>query len=85
MSSKNLKAGGIRKRSLDSNGKSQRVMHHPDLLPDLARDEVCIASNLIIDPTGKIQFCSLLDAKRFDAKSIALTKRLEDLLPKHKS
>jgi peroxiredoxin len=33
----------------------------PEVLPDLERDEVMIASNLIIDPEGKIQFFSLLD------------------------
>jgi peroxiredoxin len=69
----------------DAEGKVSASYAPPDLLPDLARDEVCIASNLIIDSEGKIQFFSLLDTKTFDAKLIALTKRLEELLLKRKS
>ncbi len=67
---------------MDTNGKVSASYAPPDLLPDLARDEVSIASNLIIDPKGKIQFFSLLDSRNFDAKLIALTKRLKELLPK---
>ena len=69
----------------DSNGKISASYAPPDVLPDLARDEICIASNLIIDPAGEIQFFSLLDSKNFDAKLIALTKRLEELLLKNAS
>lgn len=65
---------------LDTDGKVSVSYAPPDVLPELSRDEVCIASNLIIDPKGKIQFFSLLDTKGFDAKLIALTKRLEELL-----
>lgn len=64
---------------LDTDGAVSASYAPPDLLPELARDEVCIASNLIIDLDGKIQFFSLLDTKSFDAKLIALTKRLEEL------
>lgn len=67
---------------MDTDGKVSASYAPPDLLPDLARDEVSIASNLIIDPQGKIQFFSLLDSRNFDAKLIALTKQLEELLPK---
>ncbi len=70
---------------LDSDGKVSASYAPPDVLPDLARDGVSIASNLIIDPEGKIQFFSLLDTKSFDAKLIALTKRLEELIAKTKS
>ena len=67
---------------MDTDGKVAASYAPPDLLPDLARDEVSIASNLIIDPKGKIQFFSLLDTRSFDAKLIDLTKRLKELLPK---
>ena len=39
-----------------------------------------IGSNLIIDREGRIRFNSLLDTTNFDAKLIALTARLEELL-----
>lgn len=51
-----------------------------DILPDLPRDQVPIASNMIIDREGRIQFYSLLDSANFDARLIALTARLEELL-----
>lgn len=51
-----------------------------NVLPDLARDEVVIASNLIIDRQGKIQFFSVLDTTNFDAKLIALQSRLDQVL-----
>jgi alkyl hydroperoxide reductase subunit AhpC len=70
---------------LDTDGKVSASYAPADVLPDLARDEVCVASNLIIDPDGKIQFFSLLDSKAFDAKLIALTKRLEALFLERKS
>ena len=53
----------------------------PDgVLPDLARDEVMLASNLVIDKEGKIQFMSLLDSKNFDAELVQLKKRLDEIL-----
>ena len=67
---------------MDTDGKVAASYAPPDLLPDLARDEVSIASNLIIDPKGKIQFFSLLDTRSFDAKLVALTTRLKELLAK---
>jgi peroxiredoxin len=48
--------------------------------PALARDEVPIASNLIIDREGKIRFYSLLNTESFDAKLTALRKKLDELL-----
>ncbi len=51
------------------------------MLPELPRDQVPIASNLIIDDEGKIRFYSLLDTTSFDAKLVTLRGRLEELLP----
>src|SRR5437867_2294280 len=48
--------------------------------PDLPRDQVPIASNLVLDRSGKIRFFSLLDTANFDAKLLALTVRLDALL-----
>ncbi len=65
---------------LDLNGEVAAKYAPSDILPDLPRHEVPIASNLVIDKQGKIQFYSLLDSKNFDAKLIELTKHLEDLM-----
>lgn len=65
---------------LDSDGQVAATYAPPDVLPDLPRHEVPVASNLIIDKQGKIQFYTLLDSRNFDAKLIALTKRLEELM-----
>jgi len=65
---------------MDSDGKVSASYAPPDILPDLARDEIPIASNLIIDREGKIQFFTLLDSRKFDAKLVALTKHLEELI-----
>jgi hypothetical protein len=54
------------------------------VLPDLPPDQVPIASNLIVDKNGKIQFYSLLDSRNSDAKLIALKKRLAGLLAEEK-
>jgi len=51
-----------------------------DVLPDLPRDEVVIASNLIIDEEGIIRFMSLLDTRTFDAKLVALKRVLDEML-----
>lgn len=67
---------------LDSDGAATARFAPTDVLPDLPRDEVPIASNLIIDREGKIQFYTLLDSKNFDAKLIALTAKLKQLLEK---
>ena len=52
------------------------------VLPELPRNQVPIASNLIIDSSGGIVFYSLLDSVNFDAKLVALKARLEELLAK---
>lgn len=61
-------------------GKVAASYAHPDLLPDLPRDETVIAANLLIDREGTIRFYSLLDTRAFDAKLVELTKVLEGLL-----
>lgn len=65
---------------LDLDGQVATKYAPADILPDLPRHEVPIASNLIIDKQGTIQFYSLLDSKNFDAKLIELTQRLEQLM-----
>lgn len=65
---------------LDLDGKVSESYAPEGVLPDLPRNQIPIASNLIIDREGKIQFYSLLDSRNFDAKLIGLTARLEELL-----
>ncbi|MCM8569524.1 peroxiredoxin family protein [Gramella jeungdoensis] len=65
---------------LDPEGKVAASFAPKDVLPDLSRDEVMLASNLIIDQEGRIQFISLLDSKNFDAELVELKKRLNELL-----
>jgi hypothetical protein len=65
---------------LDLDGSVAESYAPEDVLPDLPRNQIPIASNLIIDREGKIQFYSLLDSRNFDAKLVALTARLEELL-----
>jgi peroxiredoxin len=65
---------------LDSDGEVSASFAPAGVLPDLPRDQVPIASNLIIDPEGEIQFYSLLDSANFDAKLIQLKARLDELL-----
>ena len=53
----------------------------PTIAPDLKREEVMIASFMIIDPEGKIRFLSLNeDMAKFDAKLTTLRARLDQLL-----
>lgn len=66
---------------LDADGSVARIYAPPpDVLPDLARDEVMIASNLVIDRAGRIRFFSVLDTRRFDAKLAALRAVLDQVL-----
>jgi len=65
---------------LDLDGSVAASYCPPEVTPDLARDEVMIASNLLIDREGKIQFFSLLDSEGFDAKLTELKARLNELL-----
>jgi len=65
---------------LDSQGKVSASYAPKEAQPDLPREQVPIASNLIIDQEGKIRFYSLLDTTSFDAKLVALTAQLDELL-----
>ncbi|MGK7390720.1 MAG: TlpA family protein disulfide reductase [Candidatus Cyclobacteriaceae bacterium M2_1C_046] len=65
---------------LDHDGAVAASFAPEGVLPDLARDEVMLASNILIDPEGKIRFLSLLDSKNFDAKLVELRARLDELL-----
>jgi peroxiredoxin len=65
---------------LDTDGAVSASYAPAGVLPDLPRDQIPIASNLIIDREGKIQFYSLLDSRNFDAKLVELTARLDELL-----
>ena len=65
---------------LDSDGKAAESSAPAGVLPDLPRNQVPIASNLIIDREGRIRFYSLLDSANFDARLIALRARLDRLL-----
>ncbi|MBZ9728254.1 peroxiredoxin family protein [Salegentibacter sp. JZCK2] len=65
---------------LDPEGEVAASFAPKDVLPDLSRDEVMLASNIIIDEEGKIQFMSLLDTRNFDAELVELKKRLNEIL-----
>ena len=65
---------------LDDDGAVAASYAPEEVLPELARDEVALASNILIDPQGNIQFFSLLDTQNFDAELIALKTRLNELL-----
>ena len=64
----------------DADGEVATRYAPPDAQPDLDRDQVPIASNMLIDREGKIAFWTLLDTRNFDAKLVALTKKLDDML-----
>jgi peroxiredoxin len=65
---------------LDKSGSVATAYAPAGVLPDLARDEVPLASNLIIDKEGKIRFYSLLNTTSFDAKLIKLKEKLDELI-----
>ncbi len=65
---------------LDQDGVVTEEFAPTDVLADLPRNQVPIASNLIIDRSGAIRFFSLLDSAHFDAKLVALRARLDELL-----
>lgn len=66
---------------LDPEGAVARSFAPPAAIqPDLARDEVMIAANLLIDREGRIRFFSLLDSAQFDARLVGLRARLDALL-----
>jgi len=64
---------------LDSDGKIATSYAPQNVQPDLARHEVPIASNLIIDKEGNIRFYSLLNTTAFDAKLLKLREKLNEL------
>jgi len=66
--------------ALDVDGAVSTSYAPEGVLPDLPRDQIPIASNLIIDREGNIQFYTLLDSRNFDAKLVALQARLDALL-----
>lgn len=65
---------------LDENGEVSAKYAPEGVQPDLARHEVPLASNLIIDKEGKIKFYSLLNTTSFDAKLTRLKEKLNSLL-----
>ncbi len=65
---------------LDTDGEVAKRYAPEGVVPDLPRDQVPIAGNLIIDREGTIRFYSLLDSRNFDAKLVELTAKLEQLL-----
>ena len=65
---------------LDTDGTVAGSFAPHDVLPELARDEIMLASNIIIDQQGQIQFMSLLDTKNFDSKLIHVKQKLDELL-----
>lgn len=65
---------------LDTDGEVATYYAPPGVLPDLPRNQVPIASNLIIDPDGKIRFFTLLDSVNFDARLGALSACLDKIL-----
>lgn len=65
---------------LDRDGTATARYAPDGVQPDLARAEVPIASNLIIDPEGVIRFYTLLDTTDFDAELQELRAVLDELL-----
>lgn len=65
---------------LDEDGAISTKYAPEGVQPDLARHEVPLASNLIIDTEGKIRFYSLLNTTTFDAKLTRLKEKLDSLL-----
>ena len=83
-------AGWVKRHKLscpilfDEKGEvAARYAPPPDFAPDLKRQEVMIASFMVIDPEGTIRFLSLNeDVANFDARLIKLRAALDRLLPK---
>ena len=65
---------------LDGDGVVSASYAPEGVQPDLPRDQVPIAGNLIIDKAGMIQFYSLLDSMNFDARLVGLKTKLDALL-----
>ncbi len=69
---------------LDEDGAISTKYAPEGVLPDLPRDEVPLASNLIIDKEGNIRFYSLLNTTNFDAKLTKIKQKLDELLSAEK-
>jgi len=65
---------------LDVDGAVSASYAPEGVQPDLARHEVPLASNLILDKEGNIRFYSLLNSVSFDAKLTKLKQKLDELL-----
>jgi peroxiredoxin len=65
---------------LDADGAVSASYAPEGIQPALARHEVPIAANLIIDGDGIIRFYSLLNTSAFDANLSQLQQRLDELL-----
>lgn len=65
---------------LDTDGRVAASFAPKDILPELARDEIMLASNIVIDKEGKIRYMSLLDTKNFDAELNHVKKLLNGML-----
>lgn len=65
---------------LDLDGAVAASFAPEGVLPELSRDEVMLASNLLIDPEGNIRFMSLLDSRNFDAELLDLKQVLNKCL-----
>ncbi len=65
---------------LDADGKVSASYAPEGVQPSLQRDEVPLASNLIIDKEGRIGFYSLLNTASFDAKLTNLKQKLDELM-----
>jgi len=65
---------------LDLDGTVAGSFAPDDVLPDLSRDEVMLASNIVIDPDGQIIFMSLLDTKNFDTELVEIKQLLDEVL-----
>ncbi len=65
---------------LDENGAVASLFAPKDVLPELARDEIMLASNILVDPAGNIRYMSLLDTRNFDSRLIEINSLLDELL-----
>lgn len=65
---------------LDTDGSVAASFAPEDVLPELARDEVMLASNILVDQEGEIQYFSLLNTAEFDAQLTELKSILYEIL-----
>ena len=65
---------------LDEDGVVSAAYAPEGVQPALARYEVPIASNLILDKEGKVKFYSLLNTTNFDARLTQLRQKLDEMI-----